>query len=64
MIMINMKTLEVLIRQYSGIKRFIHINVLSLEQILTVKHWLTLKQKVTKSKLSVIAFQKAYELNK
>ena len=35
-----------------------------LEQILTVKHWLTLKQSVTTSKFSVITFQKVYELNK
>ena len=35
---------------------------MSLEKILTVKHWVTLKQTVTTSKFSVIAFRKVYEL--
>ena len=36
---------EVVINQYPE-KRFIHVNVLSLEQILIVKHGVTLKQTV------------------
>ena len=42
------------------IKRFIDVNVLFLEQILKVKHWLTLKQTVPTLKFSLIALQVRY----
>ena len=42
------------------IKRFIHVKVLFLEQILKVKHWLTLKQTVPTLKFSLIALQVRY----